>query len=117
MAPTIAVPSSGQRREAAGESQEALKRVNEELQKELRSSLEREERMKEELQRTWARLQLAEEAEERLCSQLGELEAEAVDHVRESTAQIALLMDKLSLAHKLLRDASVDHHVSISLSL
>ncbi|KAH6809742.1 hypothetical protein C2S51_027525 [Perilla frutescens var. frutescens] len=104
MAPTIAVASPGQRRAAA---EETLKRRNEELEKELRSSLEREERVKEELQRTWERLQLAEEAEERLCSQLGELEAEAVDHVREYRAQITLLMEKLSLAHKLLQDASI----------
>ncbi|XP_057774116.1 protein RESPONSE TO LOW SULFUR 2-like [Salvia miltiorrhiza] len=106
MAPTIAVPISGNRREAA--AAETLKRRNEELEKELRDSLEREERMKEELRMTWERVRLAEEGAERLCSQLGELEAEAVDHVRESTAQITLLMDKLSLAHKLLQDASID---------
>ncbi|XP_047968503.1 protein RESPONSE TO LOW SULFUR 3-like [Salvia hispanica] len=104
MAPTIAVPISGHRRDAA----EALRRRNEELEKELRSSLEREERMKEELRMTWQRVRLAEEAEERLCSELGELEAEAVDHVRESRAQITLLMEKLSVAHKLLQGASID---------
>lgn len=105
MAPTIAVPSSGHRRE---ENPETLKRRNEELEKELRSSLEREGRVKQELHTTWERLRLAEEAEERLCSQLGELEEEAVDHVREYRAQITLLMEKLSLAHKLLQDASID---------
>ncbi|XP_047963613.1 protein RESPONSE TO LOW SULFUR 3-like [Salvia hispanica] len=86
---------------------ETLRMRNEELEKELRSSREREERMKEELRMTCERLRVAEEAEERLCTQLSELEAEAVDHVRESTAQISLLMDKLSLAHKLLQDASL----------
>lgn len=98
MAPTIAV----HRRE------ETLKRRNEELEKELRSSLEREERVKQELHTTWERLRLAEEAEERLCSQLGELEAEAVHHVREYRAHLTLLTEKLSLAHKLLQDASID---------
>ncbi|KAL8519663.1 hypothetical protein ACS0TY_010558 [Phlomoides rotata] len=109
MAPTIAVSSSGHRREAvAPENEDMLKRRNEELEKELKNSLEREERMNQELQRTFERLRVAEEAEERLCSQLGELEAEAVDHVREYMAQIVTLSEKLSLAQKLLQDASIN---------
>lgn len=83
-----------------------LKRRNEELEKELKNSLEREERMNKELQRAFERLRVAEEAEERLCSQLGELEAEALHHVREYMAQIGTLSEKLSLAHKLLQQNS-----------
>ncbi|KAJ7959488.1 putative Response to low sulfur protein [Quillaja saponaria] len=55
-----------------------LKKRNEELEKELNRSKEREEKMKLELQSAWERLRVSEEAEERLCSQLGEFEAEAV---------------------------------------
>lgn len=112
MAPTIAVPSSGHRLAAAppvAENQDVLKKRNEELEKELKNSLEREERMNQELQKTFERLRVAEEAEERLCIQLGELEAEAVDHVRGYMAQILTLSEKLSLAQKLLQDhASVN---------
>ncbi|KAL0287878.1 UNVERIFIED_CONTAM: protein RESPONSE TO LOW SULFUR 3 [Sesamum radiatum] len=68
-------------------------------EKELKRSLEREER-KGKLERVWKRLMVAEEAEERLCNQLGELEAEAVDHAREYRAHITVLMEQLSVAHK-----------------
>lgn len=79
-----------------------LKKRNEELEKELRESKEREEQMKRELQSAWERLRVAEEAEERLCSQLGELEAEAVYHARDYHARIVSLMDQLSRAQSLL---------------
>lgn len=86
---------------------EALKKRNEELERELRESQEREEQMKSELFRTWDRLRVAEEAEERLCSQLGELEAEAVDQARSYHARIVSLMDQLARAQQLLHKASV----------
>ncbi|KAI9384003.1 hypothetical protein POPTR_012G004500v4 [Populus trichocarpa] len=79
-----------------------LKKRNEELEKALKESKQREEKMKSELQRAWERLQVAEEAEERLCSQLGELEAEAVSHARDCHARILSLMNELSQAHNLL---------------
>ncbi|KAG5050264.1 hypothetical protein AAZX31_04G206400 [Glycine max] len=79
-----------------------LKKRNAELEKELRESKEREEQMKRELQSAWERLRVAEEAEERLCSQLGELEAEAVYHARDYHARIVSLMDQLSRAQSLL---------------
>ena len=83
-----------------------LRKRNEELERELRKSKEREERMKEELRRTWERLRVAEEAEERLCAQLGELEAEAVDYARDYHARVLSLMDQLSQAQKLLQSGS-----------
>ncbi|OIT35797.1 PREDICTED: protein RESPONSE TO LOW SULFUR 3-like [Nicotiana attenuata] len=86
---------------------EVLRRRNEELEKELKRSIEREEKMKQELQKTWERLRVAEEAEERLCSQLGELEAEAVDQARTYRTRVIHLMDQLSLAQKLLESASI----------
>ena len=83
-----------------------LKKRNEELEKELRQSKEREEQMRHELQSTWDRLRVAEEGEERLCSQLGELEAEAVHQARDYHARIVSLMNQLSQAQNLLKSSS-----------
>ncbi|KAL7108124.1 hypothetical protein ACP275_06G095700 [Erythranthe tilingii] len=104
---TAAPPSSDSRKIS-------VERRNEELEKELKNSMEREAGLKQELQRTWERLIVAEEAEELLCSQLGDLEAEAVDHAREYRAQIMILMEQLSVAQKLLGD---DHHASINTTI
>ncbi|KAL8049292.1 hypothetical protein ABFS82_06G012000 [Erythranthe guttata] len=82
------------------ESHEMLQKRNEELEKELRHSLEREEKMKKELQSIRERLLVAEEAEERLCWQMGELEAEGVDHAREYRAHIMSLTEKITVAKK-----------------
>ncbi|XP_061356665.1 protein RESPONSE TO LOW SULFUR 3-like [Gastrolobium bilobum] len=108
MAPTMmAVIGIGGKHEnkktAAPESE--LKRRNEALEKELRESKEREEQMRRDLQSTWERLRVAEEAEERLCSQLGELEAEAVYQARDYHSRIVSLMDQLSHAQTLLQKA------------
>ncbi|PON31470.1 hypothetical protein TorRG33x02_205290 [Trema orientale] len=89
------------------EEDQTLKKRNEELEQELRRSQEREEEMKTELVKAWRRLRVAEEAEERLCSQLGELEAEAVDQARSDHARIVSLMDQLSRAQQLLQAASI----------
>jgi chromosome segregation ATPase len=93
--------NGGRRRSSESGEKEAtsLRKRNEELEKELRKSQEREEQMKKELQRAWDRLRVAEEAEERLCSQLGELEAEAVHEAREYQARLLSLVDQLSRAH------------------
>lgn len=89
------------------EPEKVLAMRNEELERELRESREREERARDELRRTAERLRVAEEAEERLCSQLGELEAEAVVQAREYRARVVLLMEQLSQAQRLLQAASV----------
>ncbi|KAB1205260.1 hypothetical protein CJ030_MR7G012104 [Morella rubra] len=88
------------RREKSVEEDKVLRRRNEELEKELRESQVREEQMKKELQRALERLRVAEEAEERLCSQLGELEEEAVHEARDYNARILSLVNQLSLAHQ-----------------
>ncbi|XP_039063159.1 protein RESPONSE TO LOW SULFUR 3-like [Hibiscus syriacus] len=93
MAPTMAVTDKRK------EEEEELRKRNEELEKELRESREREEEMKKELRKMWERLRVAEEAEERLCSQLGELEAESVNQARDYNAHIFSLMDQLSKAN------------------
>ncbi|TKY73983.1 hypothetical protein E2542_SST02742 [Spatholobus suberectus] len=105
MAPTMmAVIGIGgkQQKEKTPAAESELKKRNEELEKELRESREREEKMKRELQSAWERLRVAEEAEERLCSQLGEFEAEAVCHARDYNARIVSLVDQLSRAQTLL---------------
>lgn len=89
------------------EDDKSLKKRNEELERELRKSQEREERMKSELQKARERLRVAEEAEEMLCSQLGELEAEAIDQARSDHARILSLVNQLSQAQRLLQAASV----------
>ncbi|KAK3042022.1 hypothetical protein RJ639_001724 [Escallonia herrerae] len=105
MAPTIAMPfvqadpqSHHQNRGQTDEEEAALRRRNEELERELKRSLEREEKMKAELRKTWNRLRIAEEAEERLCSQLGQLEAEAVDQARAYRTRMLALTDQLAAA-------------------
>ncbi|KAL0452347.1 UNVERIFIED_CONTAM: protein RESPONSE TO LOW SULFUR 3 [Sesamum latifolium] len=98
MAPSVAI--------SAAEREAVLRRRNEELERELKESLEREDRMKEELRSVWGRVRVAEEAEERLCWQLGELEAEAVNEAREYRARVMELMEQLSDAHRLLRESS-----------
>ncbi|XVE64528.1 hypothetical protein DITRI_Ditri07aG0107800 [Diplodiscus trichospermus] len=79
--------------------EEDLKKRNQELEKELKESREREEQMRKELQKIWQRLRVAEDAEERLCSQLGELEAESVNQARAYNAHILSLTDQLSKAN------------------
>ncbi|KAI4363717.1 hypothetical protein MLD38_019898 [Melastoma candidum] len=100
MAPVATVNGGG----VGGELE--LRKRNEELETELRRSLEREERMRAEMDRVWARLRVAEEAEERLCSQLGELEAEAVEQARSYRARIVGLTEQLAQAQQLLRSGS-----------
>lgn len=116
MAPAMAVSDPLARRalaqaassaRAGGEEQEKLRRRNEELERELRESREREEAVREELRRMAERLRVAEEAEERLCTQLGELEAEAVLLARAYLARILSLADQLAQARKFHQVASV----------
>lgn len=92
----------------------SLRKRNEELERELRKSKEREEQMKQELQRAWERLKVAEEGEERLCSQLAELEAEAVVHARASNARILSLMGQLSQPHTLPSWSEKDYFLRLS---
>ncbi|GER46767.1 response to low sulfur 2 [Striga asiatica] len=106
MAPTIAIPFSGAAAAQTKGGEEALRRRNEDLERELRDSLAREERMRSELRRALARLTVAEEAEERLCCQLGELEAEAVGRAREYRARIEELMGQLAGAKEMLMQRS-----------
>nr|BAM64848.1 hypothetical protein [Beta vulgaris] len=84
-----------------------LKKCNEELERKLRESQVREKKIREELYRALERVRVAEEGEEMLCSQLGELEAEAVDQARDFRARMLALMEELSKAQKLLQVHSI----------
>ncbi|KAL5231470.1 hypothetical protein ABZP36_030246 [Zizania latifolia] len=86
----------------AKEAEEVMRR-NAELEKAAAEAAAREERLRRELEAALARLAVAEEAEERLCVQLGELEAEAVaqaveyqQHVRELSERLAFMDGGLS---------------------
>lgn len=68
---------------------EELRRKNGEMEKEV-------EEMKKEMLQLWRRTQVAEEAEERLCSQLAELEAESLDEARDYHSRIIFLVNELS---------------------
>ncbi|XWS38084.1 hypothetical protein CRYUN_Cryun19dG0100500 [Craigia yunnanensis] len=103
MAPTMAVADPKSTAIKKKEEEELRKR-NRELEKELKESREREEQMRKELQKIWERFSVAEEAEERLCSQLGDLEAESVNQARAYNAHIVSLMDQLSKANVLVKN-------------
>lgn len=83
-----------------------LKQRNEELERELRKSREREEKVAAELREVLCRLKVAEEGEERLCSQLGELEAEAVHQARVYHSRLISLTEELSHAQRILGAAA-----------
>ncbi|KAG7633820.1 hypothetical protein ISN44_As03g040960 [Arabidopsis suecica] len=73
----------------AAEEVEELRRRNGELEREM-------EEMKKEMVQLWRRTVVAEEAEERLCSQLAELEVESLDQARDYHSRIVFLMDQMS---------------------
>ncbi|CAL0305362.1 unnamed protein product [Lupinus luteus] len=79
-----------------------LKKRNEQLEKELKESKEREEDMKRKLQSACESLRVAEEAEEMLCCQLGDLEAETVEQARDYHGKVVLLTEQLQRAQTLL---------------
>ena len=66
---------------AASEVEE-LRQKNGEMEKAV-------EEMRKEMLQLWRRTQVAEEAEEHLCSQLAELEAESLDQARDYHSRIA----------------------------
>ncbi|CAH8313865.1 unnamed protein product [Eruca vesicaria subsp. sativa] len=68
---------------------EELRRKNGEMEKVV-------EEMKKEMSQLWRRTQVAEEAEEHLCSQLAELEAESLEEARDYHSRIIFLVNELS---------------------
>ncbi|XVE58232.1 hypothetical protein DITRI_Ditri04bG0153500 [Diplodiscus trichospermus] len=93
--------------------EEELRKRNRELEKELKESKKREEETRKELHKIRERLRVAEEAEERLCYQLGELEAESVNQARAYNAHIRSLVDQLSKANFLVNNHRSPTPISI----
>lgn len=89
----------------AGEAEE-IKRRNAELERAVAEAAAREERLRRELEAALRRLAVAEEAEERLCVQLGELEAEAVAQAIEYQERVRALSDRLTFADGVLRSSA-----------
>uniref|UniRef100_A0A0D9XLE1 Uncharacterized protein n=1 Tax=Leersia perrieri TaxID=77586 RepID=A0A0D9XLE1_9ORYZ len=90
---------------AAMDAKEVMRR-NAELEKAAAEAAAREERLRRELEAALARLAVAEEAEERLCVQLGELEAEAVMQAVEYQQQVRELSERLAFVDGILRSSS-----------
>ncbi|PAN46531.1 hypothetical protein PAHAL_9G192400 [Panicum hallii] len=82
----------------AGREAEEMRRRNTELERAVAEAAAREERLRRELEAALARLAVAEEAEERLCVQLGELEAEAVAQAVEYQEHVRALSERLAFA-------------------
>jgi cell division septum initiation protein DivIVA len=77
---------------------EEIRRRNAELERAVAEAAAREERLRRELEAALARLAVAEKAEERLCVQLAELEAEAVVQAVEYQEQVRALSERLAYA-------------------
>ncbi|KAF8104894.1 hypothetical protein N665_0166s0075 [Sinapis alba] len=73
----------------AAEEMEKLRRRNRDLEREV-------EVMKKEMLELWRRTVVAEEVEERLCSQLAELEVESLDLARDYHDRVIFLNDQVS---------------------
>ncbi|XP_051192819.1 protein RESPONSE TO LOW SULFUR 2-like [Lolium perenne] len=65
----------------------------------------REERLRQQLEAALARVAVAEEAEERLCVQLGELEAEAMEQALEYQQHVRSLSERLAFMDGVLRSS------------
>ncbi|KAG6512207.1 protein RESPONSE TO LOW SULFUR 4-like [Zingiber officinale] len=84
-----------------------LRRRNVELERAAMESRHKEVVLGRELEWTRERLRVAEEAEERLCGEIGELEAEAVVQAREYRRRIEALSHRLGSALDLLASAGL----------
>ena len=87
-----------------------LRRRNAELEREVCERREREGALMVDLERTRERLRFTEEAEERLCMQLGELEAEALEQVHMYQRHIKALSNQLELVKKVLVRSDFGFH-------
>ncbi|XP_062200844.1 protein RESPONSE TO LOW SULFUR 3-like [Phragmites australis] len=86
---------------------EEMARRNAELEREVAEATAREDRLRRELEAALARLAVAEEAEERLCVDLGELEAEALAQAVEYQEHVRALSERLAFADGVLRASGI----------
>ncbi|CAN6298830.1 unnamed protein product [Urochloa humidicola] len=100
--------------DASREAPEEMRRRNAELERAVAEAAAREERLQRQLEAALARLAVAEEAEERLCVQLGELEAEAVMQAVEYQDRVRALSERLAFADGVLRSSGIAAGVASS---
>eukprot|EP01018_Ginkgo_biloba_P026358 Gb_25233 [translate_table: standard] len=79
-----------------------LKSHNWQLEQQLKESQRREKELRAQLEEMRIRLSTAEEAEERLCSQLGDMEAEAVEEAQSYNREFNSLQQRLREMENLL---------------
>ncbi|KAG0447641.1 hypothetical protein HPP92_028232 [Vanilla planifolia] len=93
----VSKPGIGLRLPESKSAETAPDKVNDSAELHLRNrELERE------LDRARGRLRAVEEAEERLCAQLGELEAEAMEQAMEYNRRIRALSERLAEAQRII---------------
>lgn len=80
----------------------SLRKRNKELEKEVKEGRERNDLLQQQLTHAKARLRVAEEAEERLSVEIGELEADALEYARAYESYIEQLLDQLASAQKIM---------------
>lgn len=85
-----------------------LRLTNKRLLQQLEESRRQQAEMRAELEETRVRLLTVREAEERLCSQLGEFEAESVEQARAYNQEILSLTQRLKHAEHLISAANND---------
>jgi len=88
------------------EEMRELRLTNKRLVQQLEESRRQQAEMWAELEETRVRLLTVREAEERLCSQLGEFEAESVEQARAYNQEIISLTQRLKQAERLLCEAN-----------
>jgi len=88
------------------EEMRELRLTNKRLLQQLEESRRQQAEMWAELEETRVRLLTVREAEERLCSQLGEFEAESVEQARAYNQEIISLTQRLKQAERLLCEAN-----------
>lgn len=81
---------------------ERLRKRNKELQNAIREGKEMEVLLRQQLMQAAERLRIAEEAEERLSVEMGELEVDSLEHARAYESHIEQLLDQLALAQKIM---------------
>jgi len=88
------------------EEMRELRLINQRLLQQLEESRRQEAEMRAELEETRIRFLTVREAEERLCTQLGEFEAESVEQARAYNQEIISLTQRLKHAEHLISAAN-----------
>eukprot|EP01018_Ginkgo_biloba_P026314 Gb_18061 [translate_table: standard] len=95
--------------DAEGLEIDQLKSHNWQLEQQLKESQRRQKELRAQLEEMGIRLSTVEEAEERLCSQLGDLEAEAVEEAQSYNREFNSLQQRLRETENLLLAVRAEH--------